>query len=42
MSFETPSTRPFANGALAVASREPYGSTIVTKQGQLVRQPDLP
>jgi putative SOS response-associated peptidase YedK len=28
--------------ALIVTSREKYGSTIVTKQGELVHQPDLP
>lgn len=31
-----------SDDALAVASREPCGSTIVIKEGKLVYQPDLP
>ncbi len=33
--------RPLPDDALIVASREPYGSTIVTKDGELVSQPEL-
>ncbi|GES53199.1 hypothetical protein Rhsp01_58140 [Rhizobium sp. NBRC 114257] len=34
--------RPLADEALTVTSREPYGSTIVTKEGELVDRPELP
>lgn len=33
--------RPLPNDALIVASREPYGSTIVTKAGEPVAPPSL-
>ena len=33
--------RPLPDDALIVASREPYGSTIVTKAGEPVAQPGL-
>ena len=34
--------RPLPDNALTVMSREPYGSTIVTKEGELVSPPGRP
>ena len=33
--------RPLPDDALVARPREPYGSTIVTKEGELVSQPEL-
>ncbi len=33
--------RPLPNDALIISSREPYGSTIVSKSGELVEQGSL-